>query len=122
MKVALLDTNVLLALAWPNHQHHGPAHTWFAQHAKKGRATCAFTQLGFIRLLSTPPAIPPTRDHSETSACGNDLSEATSSSPWESLWKGDADGAPKKAHVAVPASQDCHVKGPSGSTRTDGRT
>ncbi len=54
MKAALLDTNVLLALAWPNHQHHLPAHGWFAAQAKKGWATCAFTQLGFIRLSSNP--------------------------------------------------------------------
>lgn len=54
MKTALLDTNVLLALAWPNHQHHAQAHDWFAARAKKGWATCAFTQLGFIRLSSKP--------------------------------------------------------------------
>lgn len=54
MKAALLDTNVLLALAWPNHQHHSHAHAWFATEAKKGWATCAFTQLGFIRLSSNP--------------------------------------------------------------------
>jgi uncharacterized protein len=54
VKPALLDTNVLLALAWPNHQHHAQAHTWFAANAKKGWATCAFTQLGFIRLSSNP--------------------------------------------------------------------
>lgn len=54
MKVALLDTNVLLALAWPNHQHHAHAHAWFAARAKYGWATCAFTQLGFIRLSSNP--------------------------------------------------------------------
>ena len=54
MKAALLDTNVLLALAWPNHQHHVPAHNWFAAQAKKGWATCAVTQLGFIRLSSNP--------------------------------------------------------------------
>lgn len=54
MKAALLDTNVLLALAWPNHQHHAQAHAWFAVHAKKGWATCAFTELGFIRLSSNP--------------------------------------------------------------------
>lgn len=63
MKPALLDTNVLLALAWPNHQHHAHAHIWFAAHAKKGWATCAFTQLGFIRLSSNPAytanAVPP---------------------------------------------------------------
>lgn len=54
MKATLLDTNVLLALAWPNHQHHAGAHAWFAAHARKGWATCALTQLGFIRLSSNP--------------------------------------------------------------------
>ena len=54
MKAVLLDTNVLLALAWPNHQHHAHAHAWFAARAKKAWATCAFTQLGFIRLSSNP--------------------------------------------------------------------
>ncbi|HVU08028.1 MAG TPA: TA system VapC family ribonuclease toxin [Verrucomicrobiae bacterium] len=50
----MLDTNLLLALAWPNHQFHAQAHDWFAAHAKRGWATCAFTQLGFIRLSSNP--------------------------------------------------------------------
>ena len=63
MKPALLDTNVLLALAWPNHQHHAPAHRWFASESRHGWATCAFTQLGFIRLSSNPAytssAVPP---------------------------------------------------------------
>lgn len=54
MKGVLVDTNVLLALAWPNHQHHAQAHGWFAAQATKGWATCAFTQLGFIRLSSNP--------------------------------------------------------------------
>ena len=54
MKPALLDTNVLLALAWPNHQHHGAAHQWFATHSRYGWATCALTQVGFIRLSSNP--------------------------------------------------------------------
>lgn len=63
MKPALLDTNVLLALAWPNHQHHAGAHAWFRAQARHGWATCAFTQLGFVRLSSnpayTPEAVPP---------------------------------------------------------------
>ena len=58
MKAALLDTNVLLALAWPNHQHHAPAHEWFAAHAKRGWATCAVTQLGFVRLSANPSYTP----------------------------------------------------------------
>jgi predicted nucleic acid-binding protein len=37
VKAALLDTNVLLALARPNHQHHAQAHAWFAAGSKMGR-------------------------------------------------------------------------------------
>jgi toxin-antitoxin system PIN domain toxin len=50
----MLDVNVLLALAWPNHQHHAAAHDWFRRESGRGWATCAFTQLGFIRLSSNP--------------------------------------------------------------------
>jgi toxin-antitoxin system PIN domain toxin len=50
----LLDTNVLLALAWPNHQHHGLARKWFGQEAKSAWATCAVTELGVVRLSSNP--------------------------------------------------------------------
>jgi toxin-antitoxin system PIN domain toxin len=54
MKPALLDVNVLLALAWPNHQHHAAAHRWLHGEARYGWATCALTQLAFIRLSSNP--------------------------------------------------------------------
>ncbi len=54
MKGSLLDTNLLLALAWPNHQHHAPAHQWFSSHHRKGWATCALTELGFVRLSANP--------------------------------------------------------------------
>ncbi len=37
----LLDVNVLVALAWPNHAHHGAAIAWFTQVCKEGLATCA---------------------------------------------------------------------------------
>ena len=39
MKRGLLDVNVLLALAWPTHQHHGAAHQWFRQESRHGWAT-----------------------------------------------------------------------------------
>ncbi|MFO1353057.1 MAG: TA system VapC family ribonuclease toxin [Gammaproteobacteria bacterium] len=64
MKPALLDVNVLLALAWPNHQHHDAAHAWFHAEARHGWASCALTHLGFIRLSAnpayTPAAVSPT--------------------------------------------------------------
>jgi len=51
----LLDVNVLLAIAWPNHQFHAAA---IAALSRQNRwATCALTQLGFIRLSSNPAAI-----------------------------------------------------------------
>lgn len=50
----LLDVNVLLALAWSNHQHHAAALRWFERNAANGWATCALTELGFARLSSNP--------------------------------------------------------------------
>lgn len=44
----LLDVNVLLALAWPNHLHHGLAQSWFRKSLTDGWATCSLTELGFI--------------------------------------------------------------------------
>ena len=51
----LLDVNVLLAIAWPNHQFHAAAVGVLSSHNRW--ATCALTQLGFIRLSSNPAAI-----------------------------------------------------------------
>ena len=51
----LLDVNVLLAIAWPNHQFHAAAVK--ALSSRKRWATCALTQLWFIRLSSNPAAI-----------------------------------------------------------------
>ena len=48
----LLDVNVLVALAWPNHVHHDGALAWWR--GRKGRpwATCPATQFGFVRVSS----------------------------------------------------------------------
>jgi hypothetical protein len=54
VKTALLDLNILTALLWPAHEHHEVAHRWFAARADAGWATCALTQLGFVRLVSNP--------------------------------------------------------------------
>ncbi len=50
----LLDLNLLIALAWPSHVHHDPAHAWFEREASPSWATCPLTQLGFVRLSSNP--------------------------------------------------------------------
>jgi uncharacterized protein len=54
MKPYLLDTNVLIALAWPNHVHHGEATEWFLRKAASGFRTCPITQTGFVRISSNP--------------------------------------------------------------------
>ena len=58
MSAALLDVNVLIALAWPQHVHHAAAHRWFASKARGAWATCAITQLAFVRISSNPKIIP----------------------------------------------------------------
>jgi toxin-antitoxin system PIN domain toxin len=58
MPVSLLDANLLIALAWPEHEAHKKAGNWFAKHSKQGWATCPFTQAAFVRILSNPAFSP----------------------------------------------------------------
>jgi toxin-antitoxin system PIN domain toxin len=52
----LLDVNVLIALAWPQHLHHGRAHAWFS--AIGGAwATTPLTETAFVRLSTTPAVV-----------------------------------------------------------------
>ena len=55
--IVLLDVNVLVALAWPNHVHHRLARSWFEAHHARGWATCSFTQNGFVRISSNPRVV-----------------------------------------------------------------
>lgn len=48
----LLDTNVLMALAWENHEHHGAVTRWLR--GVRSFATCPMTQGGFVRISSNP--------------------------------------------------------------------
>lgn len=52
----LLDVNVLLALAWPNHQFHESAMRRLEVDGCKW-ATCALTELGFVRLSSNASVV-----------------------------------------------------------------
>lgn len=55
----LLDVNVLVSLAWPNHVHHGAARRWFDKQCRGRRwATTPVTQAGFVRVSSNRAAIP----------------------------------------------------------------
>ena len=49
---SLLDVNVLVALAWPQHVHYESAHAWFKRRGRQPWATCPLTQLAFVRVSS----------------------------------------------------------------------
>lgn len=57
-RVALLDVNVLVALAWPNHTHHALAAAWFDEAASRGWATTPFTEAGFVRVSANRRILP----------------------------------------------------------------
>ena len=51
----LADVNVLLALAWSHHPDHGRARRWWSGLALgDALATCAITELGFVRVSVQP--------------------------------------------------------------------
>jgi uncharacterized protein len=54
----LLDVNVLVALAFPNHVHHGDVQTWFAKKGAAAFRTCPITETGFVRISSNPAFTP----------------------------------------------------------------
>jgi toxin-antitoxin system PIN domain toxin len=55
--VYLLDVNLLIALAWDDHDHHQRAHLWFGQRGISSFATCNTTQSGFVRVSLNPKAM-----------------------------------------------------------------
>ena len=50
----LLDANVLVALAWPDHEFHEKTGRWFERHSHLGWATCPLTQAALVRILCNP--------------------------------------------------------------------
>lgn len=54
----LLDVNLLVSLAWPNHVHHAAAQAWFRRRAGQPWATTPFTEVGFVRVSANASAIP----------------------------------------------------------------
>jgi uncharacterized protein len=56
--IDLLDVNLLVSLAWPNHVHHAQARAWFLGREEEPWATTPFTEAGFVRVSSNASAIP----------------------------------------------------------------
>jgi uncharacterized protein len=50
----LLDINILLAVADPEHGHHEKAEAFFLANHRSGWATCLNTENGFVRIISNP--------------------------------------------------------------------
>ena len=63
--IHLLDVNLLVALAWPNHIHHATALGWFRRNQSAGWATCPLTESGFVRVSSNSSVVPETRSPRE---------------------------------------------------------
>ncbi len=91
----LLDVNVLIALAWPNHVHHRAAHTWFGDVGKRRFATCPVTQSGFLRVSSNKRAIVDAVTPRE--ACA--ILRRITALPGHVFWADDIDLA-SSAHIA----------------------
>lgn len=52
----LLDVNVLVALGFQQHEFHGRVAHWIKKTSPLQFATCAITELGFVRVLAQAPS------------------------------------------------------------------
>jgi toxin-antitoxin system PIN domain toxin len=65
-ELLLLDVSPLLALAWPNHPFHAASRRRLESRAQW--ATCALTQLAFIRLSLNPAIVGASKNAAEMAA------------------------------------------------------
>lgn len=82
---ALLDVNVLIALGWPNHIHHGAAQQWFGQSSAIGWATTPITETGYVRISSNRRAM----QVATTPATAIAQLEAMTALPGHTFWPDD---------------------------------
>ena len=54
--IYLLDVNALVALGFANHEFHSRVSAWVRAQDFPPLATCAITELGFVRVLAHAPA------------------------------------------------------------------
>ena len=85
MNTYLLDVNVLMALAWPNHVHHQRAHAWMAGMPARHWATCPLTETAFLRLSCNPRVVGVTVPPSRATA----ILSANTASPDHEFWADD---------------------------------
>lgn len=51
---SLLDLNVLIALADPEHKHHQKARNWLTSAGRERLGICPLTEAGFLRVTTNP--------------------------------------------------------------------
>ncbi len=90
--ISLLDVNVLVALAWPNHIQHDAASEWFTASGGSAWATCPLTQSGFVRISSNRKIVPTACSPREALVV---LSQMVSQ-PGHVFWKDDVSIASSK--------------------------
>lgn len=95
-RVWLLDANLLIAFTQASHVHHGEAHAWLEQAEHRRWATCALTQLAFVRLTSNPRVV----GHTISPAQAIDALASMTAQPQHEYW---AD-APEPLQVPALAS------------------
>jgi uncharacterized protein len=54
IRKSLLDLNVLIALADPEHWHHQKARNWFTTAGRERLGVCPLTEAGFLRVTTNP--------------------------------------------------------------------
>jgi toxin-antitoxin system PIN domain toxin len=96
----LLHTNVLIALAWPNHVHHREAVEWFRDKGAKGFRTSPITQTGFVRISSNPSFTPHPASAGEAVA----LLKRMMALPGHDFWPDDLSAADTFGSGALLAS------------------
>ncbi|NWG14139.1 MAG: PIN domain-containing protein [Acidobacteria bacterium] len=96
MNVFLLDTNLLVALLWTNHEQHEAARYWFRSQRRSEWATCPFTQAGFVRISSNPRVFP----EAPSPAKAIEVLEANLRHPRHRFWEDDVSFAQAVAPFA----------------------
>jgi toxin-antitoxin system PIN domain toxin len=94
----LLDVNMLVALAWPNHVHHRPALAWFQRHHTSGWATCPLTESGFVRVSSNAAIVPEAKTPKDAMA----VLRRIVALPHHEFWQDDVSFATSAALEAIP--------------------
>ncbi|MEM1333360.1 MAG: TA system VapC family ribonuclease toxin [Actinomycetota bacterium] len=80
--IRLLDLNLLVAVAWPNHAAHHTALRWFDRIADHGWATCGVTESGFVRISANPTVFASAVTPSDAAALLADLRQVGDHAFW----------------------------------------